>query len=160
MKQISVFTFDELSDDAKEHARQWGREMLALNPCWVDESSDSIDSFLTHFGARLRSYDFDRLHYDVDAPNDIFRGLRLNAFTRDAMPTGYFLDCVLWETFYDSFKRTGSAKIAFHDALHAALVAFRDDLESQQSDDYVDDFLIANEYFFLASGDRVPASVA
>ena len=68
------------------------------------------------------------------------------------MPTGYYLDCDLWMTFYDEFKRTSSAKKAFDKALWAGFIAFRNDLEAQLSDEYIDEHLTINEYQYTETG--------
>lgn len=70
------------------------------------------------------------------------------------MPTGYCLDCALWETFFDEFKRAESAKSAFESAIYAGFAGWRDDMENQLEDEYIDDFLIANEFEFDEDGGR------
>jgi hypothetical protein len=71
------------------------------------------------------------------------------------MPTGYCLDCDLWMTFFDEFKRTGNAKGAFDAAIDAGFKGWRNDLEGQLEDEYIDDFITANEYEFCEKGRRV-----
>lgn len=153
--QIDVFTFDELSEEAKEKAREWWR-----NDCdplaWNDESRGSIEAFCDHFGVKLKEWEvcpYSSPIYSTDAENRHFRGIRLSQIDRDAMPTGYCLDATLWMTFYDHFKKTGDAKGAFDAALWEAFKAWRDDMEWQLSDECVDDCLIANGYRFLESGE-------
>jgi len=51
-------------------------------------------------------------------------------------------------TFYDEFEKTGDAKTAFNEALHAGFKAWRDDLEYQLDDESIDEFLTINEYEF------------
>lgn len=152
--QINVFTFDELSEEAKETARQWWR--LDCEPlAWSDESLGSIKDFCEHFGVILKDWSvgpYECPSYSTDAENRHFRGLRLSQVDRDAMPTGYCLDATLWITFYDHFKKTGDAKGAFDAALWEAFKAWRDDMEWQLSNECVDDCLIANGYRFEESG--------
>jgi hypothetical protein len=69
------------------------------------------------------------------------------------MPTGYCLDCDLWMTFYDEFKATSSAKKAFDKALWAGFIGWRNDMESQLEDDYIDEHMMMNEYEFTEDGD-------
>lgn len=149
---INIFKFNELSDDAKERARDKWRETSDLS--WGDESKDSIRAFCQEFGAKLVDWSigpYAPLDYKVEGAN--FRGRKLKEFTGKEMPTGYCLDCDLWETFCKEFKRTGSAKVAFELAIYNGFKAWRDDMESQQKDDYIDDMLIANEYEFKENGD-------
>lgn len=149
----TIYQFRELDDDAKERARNWWRG--CDNPAWGDESLHSIKTFVEHFHARLTDWRvgaYSPVEWKTDAEQRNFRGLKLRDFKRDHMPTGYCLDCDLWMTFYDEFKRTGSAKKAFEDALWAGFYAWRKDLEWQDSDEYIDETIEANEYEFYEDG--------
>lgn len=151
--QIDVFTFDELSEEAKEKAREWWRADCGF--AWSDESRGSIEAFCDHFDVRLKNWEvcpYSSPIYSTDAENRHFRGLRLSQVDRDAMPTGYCLDATLWITFHDQFKKTGDAKGAFDAALWEAFKAWRDDMEWQLSDECVDELLTINEYQFEESG--------
>ena len=55
--KISVFSFDELSDKAKEEARQEVRCTQAY--FWADEAINSLKQMALHFGAVLSDYDID-----------------------------------------------------------------------------------------------------
>lgn len=154
---VTLYKFDELpSERAKERARERGRQWIAEDPAWNDESRHSVEVFCEHFGVRLTEWSigaYAPFSFSTDAENHHFRGRKLRDFNRDNMPTGYCLDCDLWMTFYDEFKKTGDAKTAFNDALYAAFKSWRDDLEGQLEDEYIDDFLTANEYEFDEDGD-------
>ena len=153
---LELFKFDELSDDAKEKARDWWRS-TAFDFAWNDESRESIEAFVSHFGARLVSFGvapYESPDYSAEYFNSHFRGMKLRDFKRDFMPTGYCLDCTLWETFYDNFKLSGDAKAAFDLALWEGFKEWRDDMEHQLSDEYIDDVLTINEYSFLDDGTR------
>lgn len=153
--QIDVFTFDELSDESKEKAREWWlNDYDTLE--WSDEPRVSIEAFCDRFGVKLKEWEvrpYSSPSYSTDVENRHFRGVRLSQIDRDAMPTGYCLDATLWTTFHDHFKKTGDAKGAFDAALWEAFKAWRDDMEWQLSDECVDDYLITNGYRFLASGE-------
>ena len=156
--QINLYTIEELSDKAKERARDWWRQNGEL--FWCDEARDSIQTFCDHFGAHLRNWNigpFAPIDYDVQFFNSHFRGMRLSQFKRDHMPTGYCLDCDLWATFYDVFKATGCAPKAFEQALDAGFKAWRDEMEGQHEDDYIDELLEANGYTFTEDGKRFNA---
>ncbi len=153
METIAIYSFDELSDDAKENARQWARSTWDF--AWMDESIDSIKSFCDHFGVKLTNYQIGAhcsFDYETDAENRHFRGLKLSQFNRDFMPTGYCLDCSLWQTFVDEFKKTSSAKLAFDRALWQGFFDWRSDLNSQLSDEYIDEHIVINEYRFFDNG--------
>jgi hypothetical protein len=149
----TIYTINELTDDAKERARDWYRHGMEYH--WSDESRESIEAFCKHFGVRLKDWSvgaFGPINYTTDAENRHFRGLRLRDFSRDHMPTGYCLDCDLWMTFYDQFKATGDAKAAFDAALWQAFKSWRNDMEHQHSDEYIDEHLSINEYEFDEQG--------
>lgn len=148
-----IYSFEELSDDAKEKARDWYREGIDL--AWSDESRESIQAFCAAFNVRLTDWEIGphcAYHYRTDATNANFRGLKLRDVNRDNMPTGYCLDCDLWMTFYDSFKKTGDALEAFRDALDAGFAAWQRDMEYQLSDEAVDESIQINGYEFTESG--------
>lgn len=159
MKTISLtlYTFDELSDKAKERARSWWRQFSEYS--WTNESIDSIRTFCAHFGVELTNFEVDswRYHFKADAENSHFRGVKLRDFKRDHMPTGYCLDCALWQTFYDVFKNTGDAKHAFNTALDAGFSEWKSDLEHQESNEFIDEEMTINEYTFLENGQRFDA---
>ena len=150
---VELYQFNELSDEAKERAREWWRENLDY-PWWSDAKA-SILEFCGHFGVMVQEYSigaFEPAWMETNAANENFRGIKLKAINREAMPTGYCLDCALWQTFYDEFKRTGSALYAFNEAIDAAVKGVREDMEYQYSDESVDEMLTINEYEFTENG--------
>jgi len=152
----TLFTFEELSDSAKETARENWRANMDF--AWSDESIDSIKAFCEYFNVTLTDWRvgaYEPFDYETNAENRHFRGVKLKTINRDSMPTGYCLDCDLWFTFYDEFKRTGDAKNAFDDAIYAGFKAWRDDMEYQLSDESIDESLTINEYEFYENGEMV-----
>jgi hypothetical protein len=89
---------------------------------------------------------------ETNAENAHFRGRKLSEVNRDYMPTGYCLDCNLWETFRTVWKETGSPLRAFNDAIDQAIKDIVSDMEYQNSDEAIDEMLIANEYEFDEDG--------
>lgn len=151
----TVFTFDELSDKAKEKAREWYRS--TDDGCWNEEYKASINAFIDHFGVTLTDWNigpWSPIDYTVAVYNSNFRGVKLSQFTGEEMPTGFCADCDLWGTFHREFKRTGNAMHAFEKAVHAGFKAWRDDWEYQLSDEAVDESIRANEYEFYENGER------
>ena len=153
---VTLYTFEELPTEcAKERARAWWRNGMDFS--WQTESKESITAFCDHFGARLTDWEicaFGSYSFKVDAPASLFRGVKLKDIQRDAMPTGYCLDCSLWFTFYDTFKATGCATKAFHAAIEAGFRDWLVDMESQLEDEQVDEMLVLNEYEFDENGNR------
>lgn len=156
---ITIYTFDELPNEAaKERARERGREWVGEDPAWNTESRQSIEAFCEHFGVKLKDWSIGAycpLDYSTNADNSHFRGVKLSQFNRDHMPTGYCLDCDLWMTFFDQFKRTGDAKAAFESALDAGFNGWRRELEGQLEDEYIDEFLSINAYEFDECGNLI-----
>lgn len=148
----TIYHFDELSDKAKETAREYFRD---LESDWRDESRQSIEAFCNAFNVSLLDYSVDAycsFGYKTDASNANFRGKRLSQFNRNHSPTGYCLDNALWTTFYDAFRTTGDAKNAFNEALDAGFEAWREDLEYQTTDEYIDELILLNGYEFYENG--------
>lgn len=148
----TLYKFDELpSECAKERARETGRRWIAEDPAWGTENLESINAFCEFFGVKLKTWEvgpYYPFHFSTDAENRHFRGRRLRDFDCDHMPIRYCLNNTLWATFYDEFEKTGDAKTAFNEALHAGFKAWRDDLEFQLDDEYIDEFLTTNVYEF------------
>lgn len=153
---FTLYTFDELpTEKAKDRARDWWRG--TSEAAWCEESRGSIKAFCEAFGVSLLYWSvgaYSPLHYRTDAESRHFRGRKLSDFDRDATPTGYYLDCSLWATFYDEFKRTGAAFPAFTAALEKGFKDWKNDLEGQLENEYIDDCLTANEYEFTETGER------
>ena len=150
---VNLYKFDELSDDAKDVARNWWRQDLEY--FWMDDAMNSVKSFCDHFGVMIHEYNigaFQPSYLDTDAENAHFRGVKLKSINRDYMPTGYCIDCTLWQTFHDEFKRTGDALYAFNEAIDAAVSEIKADIEYQYSDEAVDEMLTINEYEFTEDG--------
>lgn len=152
--ELGLYKFDELSESAKQSAisdyRNRGSEYH-----WIDESLDSIKAFCNHFGVTLGDYEispYSYSHIKTNAQNHHFRGMKLKDFDREYMPTGYCVDCDLWVTFYDTFKQKGDLLGAFNAAIDAGLKAIINDMEYQDSKEYISEHLIINEYDFLESG--------
>ena len=153
IENVTIYTFDELNDVAKDKAREWYRQGLEYP--WFDESIGSIKAFCDEFGVSIKDYSigaFSHSYIETDVENSNFRGLKLKNVKRDNMPTGYCLDCALWQTFYDEFKRTGDALHAFNDAIDNARREIVADIEYQYTDESVDEMLIINEYEFTENG--------
>ena len=150
---VNLYKFNELNDAAKENAREWYRQNIAYP--WFDESMYSIKAFCDEFGVTIKNYSigaFCHSYIDTDSENSNFRGLKLKTVKRDNMPTGFCLDCDLWVTFYDEFKRTGNALYAFNDAIDNAVRSIVADAEHQYTDESVDEMLTINEYEFTENG--------
>jgi hypothetical protein len=149
----TIFTFDELSESAKERAREWYRRGLEYP--WWDEARDSLRAFCDEFGVSVLDYsmgDSRRAFIKTDASPSNFRGLKLSEFNREAMPTGFCFDSSLRYSFADEWKRTSDPFYAFGIALESFLREVENDVEYQYSDEAVEESIEANGYEFDEGG--------
>lgn len=152
-QSVSIYQFEELPDYAKEKAREWFRD--GNDYPWWGESLHSIKSFCKEFGVEIKDYQVGLCSYsymDTDAENHHFRGLKLKDYKREDIPTGYILDCTLWETFHDTWKESGDPLRAFNEAINKAVKDIVSDMEYLDSDEAVDEMLIVNAYEFDEDG--------
>ena len=153
--QKNVYFFDELSESAKEKARDWWRG-CDFEYSWSTESRASIRAFCDLFDVDLVDYTicaYCPVDYTTNHKNHHFRGW--NKKRVNAIPdflTGYCLDQDLVLTLKKEFDKRGDLKRAFAAVIRAGFTAWRDDMEWQLSDEAVDDMLIANEYEFYENG--------
>lgn len=150
---VNLYKFSELSDEAQARAREWFRDGNEYG--WWHESLASVKAFCDEFGVSVGHYEVGTCCYsyiNTDAENEHFRGRKLSAFDREAMPTGYCLDNTLRYTFADEWKKTGSPKLAFEAAINEAVDDIVRDMEYQNSDECVDEMLTINEYEFTEDG--------
>lgn len=152
---IELYTFSELSDDAKEVAREWYRNG-GVDYFWIDEGMKCVFDFVrTIGGTDVSDYSicpFGRSYIDTNATHQNFRGMKLRSIDKDAMPNGYCLECTLYGTFYREFERTGDAFYAFKESLDEAAREMQRDWEFQYTDEAVDEMLTINEYEFTENG--------
>ena len=151
--ELEVVKFEELSDSAKDNARNWFRE--GNDYFWWNDALKSIEAFCSEFNVKIKDYQVGTCSYsymDTDAENRHFRGRKLSEFNKDHNPTGYCLDFTLWETFRDTWEETGSALKAFNQAIDAGIKDIVRDMEYQDSEESVDEMLIVNGYEFYPNG--------
>ena len=69
-----IYQYDELTDKAKERARDWYRD--GLDYSWVDENAESLREFFASFGSNCRwlKWEYDQYTYSVTLPRDIPNG--------------------------------------------------------------------------------------
>jgi hypothetical protein len=152
--ETTIYTFDELSDEAKERAISQHRQCVEYP--WFSECLDSLNAFCDEFNVKVTDYTLSDCHMasiSTDATPKHFRGVKLSGFDREAMPTGFCFDCDLRYTFHDEFKRTGDAFYAFNDALQTFLISVRKDIEWHYSDEAITEYLEINNYEFTEEGD-------
>ena len=154
---VSVYKFDELSDNAKSKAIERFRDGMDCT-FWVHDGLDSIKKFCAEFNVKLTAWEVGA-HYPIsfktDATNKNFRGLKLKDFDKEAMPTGYCVDSDLRYKFHDEFTQTGDALYAFNEAVEAGFRSIRADMEYQLTDEAITESIECNEYEFTEDGKLV-----
>ena len=157
VEEIKVMQYEELSDSAKESAKDWYRSVdTSYN--WWDDALASIKAFADVFNVKIKNYEigaYSPSWMDTDAEGENFRGWNkksILAMKEDR--TGYYLDGIIQDAFVSAFKDTGDAKLAFGYAIDKAVKHIQDDMEYQFSDEAVEEMLVINEYEFTEDGTR------
>lgn len=182
--ETTVYSFDELSDSAKESARDnfrndgdlWG---------WQSEWWNSAEAFSKIAPIRITSADIDRAQVDIEwtGPDYALRydhsdeiaelsGLRAwkwlqnnNWFKWAANEkqgactlTGYCGDCSFADTFAQYEKNPLSVpdlKQVFYESAQSWVFDARKDCEYAYSDEAIDQMIECNEYEFTESGELI-----
>ncbi len=173
-EQITIYKFSELSDKAKQKAKDDYASHFGYN--WGDEAFDSIKKLAEHFGGKVTNYDVDFFNcshssMSFDMPDDmtkaeIRRRLKeLGTYNRrtlkghgDCKLTGYCADENAIDGFRIAFvrgKETDLNKL-MEAAFRSWLKAAQDDCEDFYSDETFGEHCEANEYEFKEDGSFHP----
>lgn len=151
---INLFDIDELAPPARDVALNWMYENFHFS--WSDEYNESLKKFCDAVGIRVvwSSDAWNNFHFSRNRKdwNDALRGKSIKDFDRDYMPTGFCADCSLWQTFYDSWKNSGSPVVAIEKALTNFFNDWKSDIEYHYSSETMIDNANANSYTFLEDG--------
>ena len=171
--QTNVYSFNELSKEAKEKAIEQYREWSAEDGySWSDEAIESLKALATRFGGKVEDYSidfFNNSHSSVEfdmpemEPAEIKERLdKLGSFNPDTLKGNG--DCVLTgvcfdEDVIDGFREEWHKGERNLDKLMQAgfetwLKDCQSDAKSQLEDEYIIDTIRANEYRFTADGKR------
>ena len=152
--ELEVMEFTELSDTAKEKARDWYRQGSEFP--FFDEYLSSIRAFCDEFGVSLKDWsigDGRNTYLKTDAQPHNFRGYKLKdaEILSKKQLTGFCGDEIT-DYFYHEFKQSGDAFYSFQQALEHMLITIRNDVESYYSDESIDEMLEVNGYEFYPNG--------
>jgi hypothetical protein len=169
--EAKAFTFDELSDEAKEKAKQ--RHAEACGYSWDAEAMDSLRKFAQAFDAKLTDWQVDWFagspsHADFDAPEmshaEIARRLlNLGEYSSETLRgagdcklTGYCAD----EDALDGFRKaffSGEKDLCelLQEGFQSWLTAAQADCEHQYGDEGFSELSGANDWEFDEEGDRL-----
>jgi hypothetical protein len=157
--ETKVYTFNELSDDAKDVARSWSREH-ALDYDWYDSIYDEAATI----GLKITSFDLDRNRhaegelstYPEIAANNILvnhgKGTdtyKLAAAFLKAQDTGKLKD-----EDEESQRQADLSEDFERDLLEEYSVMLQHEYEYMNENEHIDDAIEANEYTFTESGKR------
>lgn len=162
--KTTVYTFDELSDKAKEKARGWYRQLDGdTDVAWETTQGDAEG-----IGLKIKSLDQHRANIGefTDSAENVAAAILKNHGPECATykTAKHFLN--LYNNLEDA--QPGDREYTVRDAegfdaiesefLHALLedyrVMFQDDLEYRMEDAQVDESILANEYTFTIDGKR------
>ena len=131
MIEIPVFTFSELSHDAKEKAHS---DYLACGD--YSDNIDTIKSFCDLFDIDLQNWSVDSCSYSYDATIPQQRSItkRKAAAMVNSWETmqGYFLASIACDAIKADWEN-GDIKLAIEDALESMFLACQRDLEYYES---------------------------
>ena len=155
IKKIQVFSYAELTDSAKERAR--AKFLEADEYPWWKDAETSIRRFCDHFGVIGLDYSIGGYcpsYITSKADNGHFRGRKLKHYKAMNHDDAYYcLEFELWDNFLNLWEATGSALVAFNQALDKACWSIQKDMEYHQSDEYVEEMMEINEYEFTEDGE-------
>jgi len=169
---IEIFTFEELSESAKEAARNAWR--YDADWAWADDWWHSVQEFSKIAPIKVTSVDYVRAEFEggwdiYPTAAEELSGLRawkwlqnngwFDLANKNAMGectlTGFCGDCDL----FDPIEKYARDPLnvpplidLFSDCIYSWVFAARRDYEHSQSDEYIDECLIENGYEFTADG--------
>ena len=140
---IKIYSFDELSKEAKENALKYQRENQQYS--WGWEAIRSIEAFAQLINVKITNYSIDWLnpnesYFKYDDTN-INKDLYIDVETE---LTGFFTD----HTILRAWNETKS----INQTLNKLLWVCCADYEEQLTNESIEDFLTANDYEFLKDG--------
>ena len=138
--ETEVYTFDELSDDAKENAKI----ELVSEYFWADDAIASLYAFADEIGVKIIDY---RIDWSCSAISHVKWEWYVDEHKNDLSVeelTGYCMDYPL----IDEWNKTKDVD----DAIGSWLYNCESDYEYQQSDEYMSEHCEANEYEFTKEG--------
>ena len=159
----NIYQFDELSDDAKENARDWWRSSGLDYEWW-----DSIGEDLVQIGCKLVEFDIDRgsyckilFNYDLDdVAEKIIKNHGENCdsyqiarqFLSDHSKISIDENAACKEFSRQCRKQTDLCSQFKEELSESYLVMLRREYDYIMSDESVDESIRANEYEFTSDG--------
>lgn len=138
--ETTVYNFDELSDSAKDNAKQ----KLLSEYFWADDAIESLKAFAHEIGVTIRDYSID---WGCAGRSSVrWQGTPTTRFIKEDL-TGYCMDYELTRT----FNKTHDVDEAIEEWLSACCK----DYEHQFTDEYAADYFESNGYEFDENGNML-----
>ncbi len=143
MRQITVnlFSFDELSEEAKEVARDWWKEQDNMNPAWLQEHSKSAREAIKF----IETYRYPHGIEELKSAAGKMKG--------ECPWTGYCADATAIDaiiTACDLYSDISEIKNHVKEVMDDA---WAQEVEESMEDEHVDENIRANNYEFLGNGE-------
>ena len=65
--EIPLYHFDQLSDEAKEKARDWWRGLESGDMAWEAERRQSLEAFCNQFPVKAKDWEYDQWSYNISS---------------------------------------------------------------------------------------------
>lgn len=164
--EINIYSFNELSEDAKQNAiEQYRENHYGFN--WSDDYFDSAKKCLDVFDARLIDYSIDwsninRCHWkiDVDDVEDVYEHLDSSYYKQyingKKYPSGFCADDYFFSAMINLLdnqcKFQGTLKELLDECLWELFDSACKDYDYQISDEGITESIQCNEYQFTEDG--------
>ena len=156
MKQITInaYSFNELEGKAQDKARDY--YYGNINYFWGDEHIEGVKRFLDLFNIILINWSYDEYHanFETNIDDCKFQGFskkRVNALVK-SFNVSYCADETLVIAFNKSYSEHGSIRLAIQEALRQSSLDLKNDIAYHYTDECMQDYFEANEYFFTQDG--------
>jgi hypothetical protein len=138
--QINLYKFDELSEEAKEVAREWWRDCEAQDPAWLQEHSKSAREAIKF----IESYRYAHGVDELEAAAVKMRG--------ECPWTGYCADATAIDAILESCGGAGDISAIQKHVRQVMEEAWEMEVEASMAEENVDECIRANDYEFTANG--------
>lgn len=150
----TVYTFDELSEKAKENAKHW--YYCNADYFWQEEHICEIESFLCIFNVTLKHYVYDTnaYRYETNLNDCKWQGNnKKDVLERLARyQVGYCAGEGLKQSFLAEYTKNGSIKNAIIAALNKSFKELVNDYKYHFSDEAIKEFFESNDFYFYIDG--------
>lgn len=150
MKMIPVYTFQELSNKAKERAINRFREGCDFP--WSNEYRKSLEHFAECLNLEIKDYNIGYPDTYVTADYRGLRGLTLKAAKTLKLSDGFCAGEGLQENFVSEFEKHGDSKAAADYALRKFAREWEEDYDYYFSDEGITDNLADGDEYYLEDG--------